>query len=567
MVWKYSIFLISVIGLVLQYRHHCILEWFEDWMPTFLCFSFVPLVNSVAFEEHIIRYKCKSKSFNQTDRNHLPSWSARRHSFSGRGVWKFSCVPEIVLLPCFSANNKKATTFCSMTPQSSWKDWEEKDTKMEQVIQNLESFRFQEPTKAYLKPNHRVRRFPSSLENSGSVLPPPGTSALAWYNKRIRSAAAKRELKAVLSLIREMKRNKTTQPNTVTYAIALSCCAKLRAIEEARKLWNTYMEENLPLDNHVYSSMIAVYARTVPPQYDSAWATFQQLKNHMKPNKVVYNAMIDICSRTGRMEQALELYQELKLENGEKPDEYTYNAILKGYARAGNVQSAIQVSNQMHSEGIVPRAITYSVLIDSLGKCRKLDEAFGFFEEMVVKGIQPNLITFNVLLSACATSSNYSRALVIVNWMKQRGVAFDRYTYNALIQSAVNSKQYEEAVKWYEKMIRSRVIPNNVTFRYLVEAAGGLVRFELVQLGKWHMEQLNIKGNSYTYAALVASSLRCKQMEAAQAFLNEFELSGRNDSNFGNIIGDILQRMGEYKSADSVISRMRQHNKWIENAV
>ncbi|EME26968.1 mitochondrial protein translocase, MPT family [Galdieria sulphuraria] len=446
-------------------------------MPTFF---FVPLLAPVGLEEDT---KPKNTSFNQAESNYRLSYSSRCHLFPGRIIRKFATTPATVLSPCDSAFQNTSIFFCSMTQQPSWKESKENEAEMEQVIQRLESFRFQETTKTFVKSIHGTRRFPSSLENTGAVLPPPGTSALGWYNKRIRSAALKRELKRVLSLVREMKYSNMTQPNTVTYAIALSCCAKLRAVEEARKLWSWYLEDKLPVDNHVYSSMIAVYARTVPPQYDSAWVTFQQLKHFMKPNKVVYNAMIDICSRTDRMEQALKLYQELKLENGETPDEYTYNAILKGYARAGNLQSAIEVSNQMHSEGIIPRAITYSVLIDSLGKCKRLDEAFGFFEEMEAKGIQPNVITFNVLLSACAASNNYTRALVIVDWMEERGVAFDRYTYNALMQASVNSKQYEETVKWYEKMIHSLVTPNNVTFRYLVEAAGGLVRFDLVQLG------------------------------------------------------------------------------------
>ncbi|KAK4525051.1 hypothetical protein GAYE_SCF07G2956 [Galdieria yellowstonensis] len=485
------------------------------------------------------RYKVKGSNYLNSSTNFHRQYLLLRGSkqrylvFPGKSSRKFSQFP--LCIPCV-----EALCCCALAPE-----YPGKSSPMDKVIERLESFRFRQPIPKKVLPRWRKRRA-SSLEDT--VLPPPGTCAIEWYNKRIRAAAIQKDLKRVLALVREIKfRSVRVKPDAVTYALALSCCSKWRAIEEARKLWNWYLEDNIPADNHVYSSMIAVYARTVPPQYEAAQFLFQQLKTQLQPNKVVYNAMIDICSRTGRMEEALQLFEEIK-SIGEKPDEYTYNALIKGYARAGNVQSAVQISNQMHSEGIVPRAITYSVLIDSLGKCKMLDEAFAFFEEMQVKGISPNGITFNVLLSACAACNDYTRALMIVEWMEQRGMDFDRYTFNALIQSAVNSKNYEEALRWYEKMIHSLVVPSNVTFRYLVEAAGGLSRFDLVQLGRWHMEQLNIKGNSYTYAALVASSIRCRQREAAQTFLNEYELSRKKDQRFHHILTEILQRLGgEYE--------------------
>eukprot|EP00871_Galdieria_phlegrea_P002838 jgi/Galph1/3555/GphlegSOOS_G2184.1 len=523
--------------------------------------------------EGLTSYRCSNDRewiANTKDTSCCRFWFVRPRtkclSFSTAVRYEFLLSRKAFLYPPGLFKTRKLTITCSVTPEHSLHQVESQDGSVEEVIKKLESFRFDEQPSSTFKTQQRKNWTRSSFEDTSTttVLPTPGISHVGWYNKRIRTAAFKRDLKTVMALVLEMQGNQATRPNTVTFAVALSCCAKLRAVEDAQKLWKMYIEERLPVDNHVFCSMIAVYARTVPPNFEAAWEVFQKLKATIKPNKVVYNAMIDICSRTGRFEEALKLFSELKSEAAETPDEYTYNAVLKAYARIGNVEGAIQISREMNSKGIATGAITYSVLIDSLGKCGKLEEAFAFFEEMRQNGIETNVITYNVLLSACAASNNYERALQIVEWMEQRRIVFDRYTYNGLLQSAVNCKQYEAALMWYEKMVRSQITPNNVTFRYLVETAGGLKRFELVLLARQHMQQIRLKGNVYTYAALVASALSCRKMEAAQTFVNDFQHTHRKDNKFYKIVAEILERLGEYEIAEKVILRMREHNGTLD---
>lgn len=389
-------------------------------------------------------------------------------------------------------------------------------------------------------------------------LPPPGVSPTSWYNSRIRECVGNKDVKAILSILERMRATPGVVLNAVTFATSLSCCSKLRDIDSAKIIWKMYEEERIPPSNYVFSSMIAVCARAQPPHVDLALKLFHTLlESGIQPNKIVYNATIDICSRAMRYRQALELFENFSM-SGESPDAYTYNAILRLFASKGDIEGTRKMLYKMSADGISPSVITYSIIMEALGRLHLLEDVFAFFQEMQSQGIEPNAVTYNILISACAYSGEYNKALGFSTEMSTKGLVKDRYTYNGLMQASVVSKRYEAAIEWYDKMLENKVAPNNVTFRYLFEAGGGLAHFQVIELGLRHMEKMGMSLNVYTFAALVAACIHCKEFEAGRNYQKQAQYLLKHQGKiFYEQLAHILQGYGDSHRANKILAKLQ----------
>lgn len=195
-----------------------------------------------------------------------------------------------------------------------------------------------------------------------------------------------------LSIFHEMQRN-GIKPDQVTMLSVISACARLGALEKAKKV-HFDVEANgfgraLPINN----ALIDMYAKC------GSLERAKEVYNCMhRKNVISWTSMINAFATHGDVHGALKHFEEMKREKVE-PNWITFVGVLYACSHAGLVEEGERLFESMVQEyRIAPRLEHYGCMVDLYGRANRLREALEVVETMPMA---PNVVIWGSLMAAC----------------------------------------------------------------------------------------------------------------------------------------------------------------------
>ncbi|XP_020574733.1 pentatricopeptide repeat-containing protein At5g39680 [Phalaenopsis equestris] len=155
-----------------------------------------------------------------------------------------------------------------------------------------------------------------------------------------------------------------TQPNELTYAVALNACAGLAALSNGSSL-NAHAE-----------------------------------KSGYKAHLTVRNALINMYSKSGSIEDAQEIFKDLTLKNT-----ITWNSMINGYSHNGFGRKALETFHEMLAEEVAPTYITFIGVLSACGHLGLVDEGFYYINHFmrnlgIIPGVEHHTCIVGLLCRA-----------------------------------------------------------------------------------------------------------------------------------------------------------------------
>mmetsp|Transcript_4116 Transcript_4116/g.7230 ORF Transcript_4116/g.7230 Transcript_4116/m.7230 type:complete len:498 (-) Transcript_4116:126-1619(-) len=369
------------------------------------------------------------------------------------------------------------------------------------------------------------------------------------YNLQLKQLCKNRELRVMLSLLKEMRRS-GIQPDVFSYSSVLHCCRKNQAIDIATRVFRRMKRDGVEPDARTYSRMIAMYGQAKPPRAAEAHSVFQEMLLKFKPSSNTCNILLDACARGREVLRALSVYGKMK-EINVQVDENTYLAMAKVYYNVRMFNEAIEMFRLMARSGIQSGAVSYTQLMHGLCKQGKFDLCLKTLDTMRETGVAPGRGTYHVLIAACGQIGDSGRAFEFFQEMETLGVGYDHHSYNALLFAFYCCNKMDEALQLYSSMISTTLEPNNISYRTMLRLAAKCNQASVIERVARDVEMSSsCTPSPATCAEIVAAAVACNDTTLAKRLCTKFRPNSKNTDEFYSIINRVLGRLGHQSSVE-----------------
>lgn len=339
-----------------------------------------------------------------------------------------------------------------------------------------------------------------------------------WYNIQMRDLGKKKDLKACLRLLTEM-RSEGLSPDKYTYSSILACCARTNSVDIAIDLFYRMKAEKVPIDNYIRTNLLTVASTSSPPRIDMCARIFRSTE---APSFFMCNVMMDAYARVGRVEDCLSTYRYMSLRKM-RADRYTVSALVKAYVKADRLDEAVEKMHEMHAAGLEVSAVAFGQVMDAFGRKGAMDNAVSIFDSMTLYGVAPTQITYNILIGCCAHVFQTDRAFEIFEEMKATSSFHgDRYTFHSLMKCCLRIGDGHRALELYRKIKAATFPCNQVSYRMALTAAGQVMDIDAIQEVAGDMVAHKNVPRDDTAATLVAAAIRCSDLESALRYFGDY---------------------------------------------
>lgn len=169
----------------------------------------------------------------------------------------------------------------------------------------------------------------------------------------------------------------TCRPNAITFASAITACARLGDLPRALELRDAMSGMGL------------------------------------SPNPFAYNALLAACERAGRLDVALGVLRDMRAA-GVPPDAYTYSSTICCCAPAGDVAAAERLLGEMRGEGVTPNSVVMNSFLGVCAAAGAADTALAAYESMrgeLARVAPPDEISYHCLIEALAKAGRWGDGL------------------------------------------------------------------------------------------------------------------------------------------------------------
>ncbi|XP_026662816.2 pentatricopeptide repeat-containing protein At2g13600-like [Phoenix dactylifera] len=195
-----------------------------------------------------------------------------------------------------------------------------------------------------------------------------------------------------LSFFYEMEQSEL-KPDQFSYNCALSACAAIGALEQARAIHCRAIKRGLITDLGVGNALITVYGKC--GALNEAEMIFHTMTN---PDMISWNALLTGYSQNGRGSEVLDFYEKMQ-NSGVQPNHVTFISLLTACSYLGEVVKGQQFFYAMEKEhSISPTKEHYACMVDLLGRAGHLKDAESIIVNMP---IEPDAAVWGALLGAC----------------------------------------------------------------------------------------------------------------------------------------------------------------------
>lgn len=240
------------------------------------------------------------------------------------------------------------------------------------------------------------------------------------------------------------------RPDSVTFTVALSACARVSDLERGRRIHEELAKGGFELDEFVGASLVDMYGKC--GCVGTAREVFEKIP---VKNVVTWNTMLGGFSLTGDSSSCLELFARM-IEEGVRVTSITISNLLLACTRSSDLRNGKFVHGYVLKHQLEVDVFVNGLLIDLYFKCGVVNYAESLFRKMP----NVNTITWNMMISGYAATGWYFKALGAFEEMKTYGVRPDSFTFSSVLSACAQLAALEQG-KEIHKQIKEYGLERN----------------------------------------------------------------------------------------------------------
>ncbi|KAL6516316.1 hypothetical protein OROGR_019621 [Orobanche gracilis] len=173
-------------------------------------------------------------------------------------------------------------------------------------------------------------------------------------------------------------------PNLSTYTILLNGWCWVKNLMEARRTWNSLIDNGFKPDVIVHNTMLEGLLRS--QKRSDAIKLFELMKSKGPfPNVRSYTILIRYLCKHGNMNEAVDYFYDM-LNSGCEVDAAIYTCLMTGFANQKKMDMVYQLLKEMKEKGHPPDGRMYNALIKMMSNRKMPDDAVKIYKKMIQNG-------------------------------------------------------------------------------------------------------------------------------------------------------------------------------------
>ncbi|KAK9090178.1 hypothetical protein Sjap_023355 [Stephania japonica] len=292
---------------------------------------------------------------------------------------------------------------------------------------------------------------------------------IASWNALISCCYQNGQPEKALELYGEMG-NSGLEPNTVTFTVVVSACARLLDLKRGREIHEDLMRSGFQL------------------------------------NPFINSALVDMYGKCGCLDMAKAVFEQIP-----RKDVVSCNSMIVGYSLNGDIDSCLEVFQMMNKEGLKPTAITISSLLVACSKCPKLYEGKALHGFSIRNRIEGDVFVHNSLVNLYFRCGRITMAERVF----KRTLISNIVCWNVMISGYVMAGLYLEALDMFSELEKTSVNPDPVTFTSVLSACSQLAALEKGRDVHQLIIENKLESNEVVMATLLDMYAKCGAVEDA----------------------------------------------------
>ncbi|XP_057850533.2 putative pentatricopeptide repeat-containing protein At5g09950 [Cryptomeria japonica] len=268
----------------------------------------------------------------------------------------------------------------------------------------------------------------------------------------------------------------TIRINSKCFAIVLSACAHLQAMQQGMQL-------------HVHI-----------------------IKTGFHTSLSVGNGLVSVYAKCGNTRYTCKVFDEM-----DQRDLVSWNAVISGYTHSGKDKEALQYYCRMQQSNIEPDSITLSSVVSSCASLEGLEQGKQIHAKIIQIGFEPSVSVGNSLITMYARSGSMEDSIQVFKYMSQK----DLTSWNAVVGGYVQGCQFEKAIELFNQMHDMVGEMNHITFATILGAFNSPQSLIKGMQLHAHLLKAGFAAEAIVRNALLTMYADCGSIDNASNFFSE----------------------------------------------
>ncbi|KAG2373484.1 hypothetical protein C9374_012091 [Naegleria lovaniensis] len=326
-----------------------------------------------------------------------------------------------------------------------------------------------------------------------------GSITEVTYNCWIQAKISQNDIYGAIEILNEMETSKV-EPNSSTFAILISACAKHKLLEEGKKI-HEKSEQHNKYGAELTSSIMNLYMNCGKPEI--AVKFFTEIKHNQEAMDVeTWNMLIRAYLALDHVREAVDTIREMKL-NGYEPNGYSFGSLINAcakkklfeegkyiievasmfehvvnlldfkteivhfYWKLGDMTALTKALSDLRQQKNLD-STAYNLLIIGYTFIGQTDTACEILHEAISKNSNPQSSCMTILLKKCAYNGDVVNGEKVIELIKRLWHwQSDEHISAIMIKFYGKTKQLEKLMEVYEQIVTTRV-PNIETWNQIL---------------------------------------------------------------------------------------------------
>eukprot|EP01018_Ginkgo_biloba_P002600 Gb_38500 [translate_table: standard] len=228
------------------------------------------------------------------------------------------------------------------------------------------------------------------------------------------------------------------KPDTKTFAIVLTACADLAALEHGVQIHEQIIRNGFQSNPFVVNGLVGMYAK-----FDSIEKARYLFDKMHQRDVVSWTAMIAGYALSGHVDEALKLFQTMPERNI-----VAWNAMIAGYTQHGHIDEALKLFEKMPVRDVV----SWTSMISGYAQNAQSEDSLKLFRQMQLAGVKPNSKTIASVLPACGNLAALKQGMEIHAEIIRSGFQSDVFVESALVDMYAKCGNLQKARNIFDKI-------------------------------------------------------------------------------------------------------------------
>ncbi|KAK2853329.1 hypothetical protein FQN49_005178 [Arthroderma sp. PD_2] len=239
-----------------------------------------------------------------------------------------------------------------------------------------------------------------------------------------------------------------------------------------------------------------------------------------KPPKSAYHHALLVSAKLADTSTTLRFYNDYKTDYGIAVSSDILGPLLYVHARTGDVEKTQKWFDYVSKLGALPNVRYWNILIIAYSRNKDLEGALRIFQRMLKAGMVPNSVSFTILMGLSAGRGDTTAVLDLFDMAQRKKVRISRAMFDTLVEVLCKHRKFLDAERVAEQA--TTIFPaedmtrawNIILWNYAYT-----VDVSSISRIQSRMQELEIRFDGMTYAALMSSLVRIGKTESARKLL------------------------------------------------